>query len=176
MKQGNLSGETAPFIQYGKGICEQRLMDEHIQLWEGDTVEFEHDIVDHNLNNLSWACHKYVNYAIREAIDLLDIELDLTGSGKVDENKDIGRQARDKRMKKKIHKTAFVLAFFCLFQLPLFFEGGFLDGRVGFIFNFLTAWWYRMLVDTKVYEIRQECGTDRSRIVAYVKSHYDISI
>ncbi len=33
-----------------------------------------------------------------------------------------------------------------------------------------------MLVDTKVYEIRQECGTDRSRIVAYVKSHYDISI
>ncbi len=69
MKQGNLSGETAPFIQYGKGICEQRLMDEHIQLWEGDTVEFEHDIVDHNLNNLSWACHKYVNYAIREAID-----------------------------------------------------------------------------------------------------------
>ena len=177
MKRGIYPVKLLRLFQYGKGICEQRLMDEHIQLWEGDTVEFEHDIVDHNLNNLSWACHKYVNYAIREAIDLLDIELDLTGSGKVDENKDIGRQARDKRMKKRRYaKQPLFWRSFAYFGYRYFLRGGFLDGRVGFIFNFLTAWWYRMLVDTKVYEIRQECGTDRSRIVAYVKSHYDISI
>ncbi len=52
---------------------------------------------------------------------MLDIELDLTGSGKVDENKDIGRQARDKRMKKKIRKTAFVLAFFLLISVTVIF-------------------------------------------------------
>lgn len=40
-----------------------------------------------------------MNYAIREAVDLLDIELDLTGSAETDENKQISAQALSKRMK-----------------------------------------------------------------------------
>lgn len=40
-----------------------------------------------------------MNYAIREAVDLLDIELDLTGAAETDENKHISAQALQKRMK-----------------------------------------------------------------------------
>ena len=100
MKRGIYPVKLLRVFRYGKGMCEQRLMDEHIQLTEGCAVEFEHDFCDHNLNDLSWFCQKHVNYAIREAVDLLDIELDLTGTAEMDENKNISRQAQAKRMKK----------------------------------------------------------------------------
>ena len=104
MKRGIYPIKLLRVFRYGKGICEQRLMDEHIQLIEGHAVEFEYDFCDHNLNNLSWFCHKHVNYAIREAVDLLDIELDLTGAAETDKHKEISKQALQKRMKK--HKYA----------------------------------------------------------------------
>ena len=84
MKRGIYPVKLLRVFRYGKGKCEQRLMDEHIQLNEGCSVEFEHDFCDHNLNDLTWFCHKHVNYAIREAVDLLDIELGLTGAAETD--------------------------------------------------------------------------------------------
>ena len=33
------------------------------------------------------------------------------------------------------------------------FRLGFLDGRRGFIFHFLQGFWYRFLVDAKIYEL-----------------------
>lgn len=52
MKRGIYPIKLLRVFRYGKGMCEQRLMDEHIQLIEGFAVEFEHDFCDHNLNNL----------------------------------------------------------------------------------------------------------------------------
>lgn len=177
MKRGIYPVKLLRLFQNGKGICEERLMDEHIQLLQGYSVEFDNDIVDHNLNDLSWACHKYVNYAIREAVDLLDIELDLTGAGKTDRNKYIGRQAHDKRMKKlKYAKQPLFWRSFAYFCYRYILKGGCWDGSPGFIFNFLTAWWYRMLVDVKVYEIKEACGTDVEKIKEYIKLKYNIVI
>jgi hypothetical protein len=31
---------------------------------------------------------------------------------------------------------------------------GFLDGRAGFVFHFLQGFWYRLIVDAKIYERR----------------------
>ena len=59
MRRGIYPVKLLRVFRYGKGMCEQRLMDEHIQLTEGRAVEFEHDFCDHNLNNLSWFCHKH---------------------------------------------------------------------------------------------------------------------
>jgi hypothetical protein len=46
-----------------------------------------------------------------------------------------------------------------LFARPLlyftwryFFKMGFLDGRQGFIFHVLQAFWYRLIVDIKIHE------------------------
>ena len=50
-------------------------MDEHIKLSSGKTIQFENDIVDHNLNNLTWWTEKHNNYATREAVDILNINL-----------------------------------------------------------------------------------------------------
>lgn len=177
MKRGIYPVKLLRLFQTGKGVCEQRLMDEHIQLLEGRAVEFEHDFCDHNLNDLSWFCHKHVNYAIREAVDLLDIELDLTGATETDENKHISAQALSKRMKKhKYAKQPLFWRSFAYFCYRYFLKGACLDGKIGFIWTFLQGWWYRTLVDAKVFEIKQTCGTDKERIKRYLKEHYNISL
>lgn len=175
MRRGIYPVKLLRVFQYGKGICEQRLMDEHIQLTEGHAVEFEHDFCDHNLNDLSWFCHKHVNYAIREAVDLLDIEMNLTGAAETDENKNISKQAQAKRMKK--HKYAQQPLFwrsFAYFCYRYFLKGACLDGKVGFIWTFLQGWWYRTLVDAKVYEIKKVCGNDKEKIRTYLREIYNI--
>lgn len=177
MRRGIYPVKLLRVFRYGKGMCEQRLMDEHIQLTEGRAVEFEHDFCDHNLNNLSWFCHKHVNYAIREAVDLLDIELDLTGAAESDNGKEISPQALAKRMKK--HKYARQPLFwrsFAYFCYRYFLKGACLDGKVGFIWTFLQGWWYRTLVDAKVFEIKRQCGNDKEKIKALLRREYGIRL
>ena len=177
MKRGIYPVKLLRVFRYGKGMCELRLMDEHIQLKEGRAVEFEHDFCDHNLNNLSWFCHKHVNYAIREAVDLLDIEQDLTGAAESDNGKEISPQALAKRMKK--HKYARQPLFwrsFAYFCYRYFLKGACLDGKVGFIWTFLQGWWYRTLVDAKVYEIKRQCGNDKEKIKALLRKEYGIRL
>lgn len=177
MRRGIYPVKLLRVFRHGKGMCEQRLMDEHIQLTEGRAVEFEHDFCDHNLNNLSWFCHKHVNYAIREAVDLLDIELDLTGAAESDNGKEISPQALAKRMKK--HKYARQPLFwrsFAYFCYRYFLKGACLDGKVGFIWTFLQGWWYRTLVDAKVFEIKRQCGNDKEKIKALLRREYGIRL
>ena len=177
MKRGIYPVKLLRVFRYGKGMCEQRLMDEHIQLTEGRAVEFEHDFCDHNLNNLSWFCHKHVNYAIREAVDLLDIELDLTGVAESDENKQISKQAQKKRMKKHQYvKQPLFWRAFAYFCYRYFLKGACLDGKVGFIWTFLQGWWYRTLVDAKVFEIKRACGSDKEKIRQHLKTVYGINL
>jgi len=55
-----------------KAICEERWMDEHMQLLEGKSIIFENDFVDDNKKNLHWWISKHNNYATREAIEQLN--------------------------------------------------------------------------------------------------------
>ena len=164
-------------FQYGKARSEVRSMDEHIQLSEGEAIEFKNEFADDNLNNLSWWTQKHIGYAIREAVDLLDIELNLTGVAINDKNKEISSQALSKRMKK--HQYARMPLFwraFMYFFLRYIVKGGFLEGKEGFLWHFLQGWWYRTLVDAKIFEIKKACGDDREKIIGYVKKNYNIDI
>ena len=162
---------------YGAAQCEVRLMDEHIQLLRGETVDFEGEFADDNLNDLSWWTTKHIGYAIREAADLLDIEYDITGSGATDGDKMLNEQAKAKRMRK--HKYATKPLFwrsFAYFCYRYFFKLGFLEGKEGFLWHFLQGWWYRTLCDAKVYEVKKACGSDPEKIKAYLWEHYGVRI
>jgi glycosyltransferase involved in cell wall biosynthesis len=45
------------------------------------------------------------------------------------------------------------------FSYRYFLRGGFLDGRIGFIYHFMQAFWYRMLVDVRIAEIRRDLAS-----------------
>lgn len=175
IKRGTYPVKLLRLFRYQKGICEKRWMDEHIQLLEGKSIELENDFIDHNLRNLNWWTQKHNNYAVREAIDLLDIELDLLDNS--DKNKNLGEQASSKRSKKYTYaKQPLFFRSFAYFIYRYFFKFGFLEGKEGFLWHFLQGWWYRTLVDATIWEIKQECGSDKKQIKNFIRKEYGLEI
>ena len=150
-------------------------MDEHILLFEGKTIEFQNGFADHNLNTLHWWTTKHNGYSIREAIDLLDIEYGLisTNNG----NSNISDQAAKKRKLKGMYasKPLFIRAFVYFFYRYIF-RFGFMEGKEGFLWHFLQGWWYRTLVDAKIYEIKKESENDPKKIKEYIFKKYQIHL
>ena len=186
VKRGVYPIKLIRIFRYGKAMCEQRFMDEHIQLLEGQYVEFEHDFCDENIHDISRYCHKHVEYAAREAVDLLDIELDLTGTATADRDRHICTQSEKKRrLKYSYAKKPLFWRSFAYFIYRYFLRGGFLDGKEGFLFAFIQGWWYRTLVDIKILEVRRwikannlNMNTMEGKCVlsGYIKDNWDIEL
>ncbi|HWH40629.1 MAG TPA: glycosyltransferase family 2 protein, partial [Usitatibacter sp.] len=62
------------------GRCEERWMDEHIELSQGETRVVAADIIDANLNSVTWWTEKHNSYASREAVDILRQRYESAGS------------------------------------------------------------------------------------------------
>lgn len=152
---------------------EPRLMDEHLVITNnGCIVEFDNDFCDHNLNNLSWFCKKHVDYAMREAAELLNMEFSLMQR---DDSGSLSAQAASKRAKKhKYAKQPLFWRSFAYFIYRYIVKGGFMDGKEGFLFSFIQGWWYRTLVDAKVFEIKRACGNDHEKIRRHLEDVYGI--
>lgn len=159
----------------GKGRYDARLMDEHIALNEGQSIVFENDFCDHSLINVSDYCRKHINYAEREACEVLDEEFTL--SSHIDSSLKLGVQAQEKHQKKGTYnKLPLFWRSFAYFCYRYFIKGAFLDGKEGFLFAFLQGWWYRTLVDAKVFECKKACGDDSEAIRRYIAEHWGIKI
>lgn len=155
-----------------KGICEELWMDEHIKLSEGQTIQFRNDIVDHNLNNLTWWTQKHNNYAIREVIDLLDIKYNFTEADRVIPRL-FGTQDQRKRfLKLKYASLPLFTRPFAYFLYRYFVKLGFLDGKKGLIWHFLQGLWYRFLVDAKMYEVYHRVGKNKQDITEFFRNEY----
>jgi glycosyltransferase involved in cell wall biosynthesis len=162
--------------RHGKALCEQRWMDERMKLSNGETTTLEGDLIDNNLNNLTWWTQKHNNYATREAIDILDKIYNFTSSDVVDANLFGTAEERRRWFKKKYLNLP-------LFVRPIFFwfiryllQGGFLEGKRGFIWNALQCFWYRFLVDAKIYEAYKVAGKDKGELIMYFKDTYGYDI
>ncbi len=138
----------------GLGTCEQRWMDEHILLSKGKVANLKYDIIDDNQKGLTFWTDKHNRYADREVKDLLsmsDDQDDLINSNQ-------SSQAGKRRWLKKnfyARSPLFLRAF--LYFLTRYIIGlGFLDGIQGLVFHFLQGFWYRFLVDAKIYEITRK--------------------
>ena len=134
----------------GKACCEAKLMDEHMILSNGETVTFHYDLIDNNQKDLEWWTAKHNWYSNREVLDhQLSTERDLLQAD--------GGSSTQARIKRKIKNNGY-------YKLPLFLRAhlyyiyrywirlGLLDGTEGRIFHFLQAYWYRFLVDAKMYQ------------------------
>jgi len=65
---------------------------------------------------------------------------------------------------------------FIYFFYRYIFRGGFLDGFRGFLFHILQGFWYRFLVDAKVYEIEQESKKNNISIKETIEKEYKIKL
>lgn len=139
----------------GKGRIEDRWMDEHIVLsGTGKTVQLNGHIVDDNLNNTRWWTDKHNKYADREMIDILDRKYLLFSSDDALKSNQESSQAKIKRVVKEgvYNRLPVFIRPLLYFLYRYFVRLGFLDGVRGFAFHFFQGYWYRSLVDLRVFE------------------------
>lgn len=169
----------------GYGRYDARLMDEHITLKEGRSIVLDNDFCDHTLTNISDYCRKHINYAQREATEILNETYGLT-SGISQNDLNLGAQAQEKhRTKSKYNSLPLFWRSFAYFCYRYFLRGGFLDGKEGFVFAFIQGWWYRTLVDVKILEVRKwlkannlnpDTEDGRQALKVYIKNSWGIEL
>ena len=159
----------------GKARYEKRLMDEHLSVLSGETVELKNRFVDDNRMSLGQFTDKHNGYAAREAALLLDAEYHLTDTGSMPQ--DHGKEVERKRAQKaRYARMPLFWRAFGYFVYRYVIKLGFLDGKEGFLWDFLQGWWYRTLVDAKIYEIKKACGNDKEKIRHFLQNKYNIII
>lgn len=158
----------------GKARYEKRLMDEHLSV-KGEIIRMKHQFVDDNLMTIGQFTIKHEGYASREAALLLDAEYCLTNISNM--SQEHGEEVEKKRAQKaRYARMPLFWRAFGYFVYRYIIKLGFLDGKEGFLWDFLQGWWYRTLVDAKVYEIKRACGNDKEKIRTYLKEKYNISL
>ncbi|WP_010523477.1 glycosyltransferase family 2 protein [Aquimarina agarivorans] len=160
----------------GKAFCEQRWMDERMVLTEGVSEEIKGDLIDHNLNGITWWTQKHNNYATREAIDILDKLYNFTNSEVLKSNFFGNSEERRRWLKYNYLKLPLFVRPFLFWFIRYFLQGGFLEGKRGFIWNILQCFWYRFLVDVKIFEAYHKGGTNKEALIRYFKDEFGYDV
>ncbi|MEC3879332.1 hypothetical protein U9S71_06790, partial [Parapedobacter sp. 10938] len=144
----------------------------------GGTLRLAHYFVDDNQNPLGWWTQKHNGYAIREAIDLLNIEYNFLPVSTLDDTTDtLAKDAAEKRAKKlRYARMPLFWRSFIYFLYRYILKLGFTEGKEGFLWHFLQGWWYRTLVDAKIYEVKKACGSNPAQMKAYIQEKYGVRL
>ncbi|WP_368490072.1 glycosyltransferase family 2 protein [Clostridium sp. BJN0013] len=137
----------------GHGMSEMKMMDEHLIINDGKVVTFDKDMIDNNNKDLEWWINKHNWYSNKEVLDC-QMKADKQNAEETVSETTTSFQAKIKRFIKN-HGYYSLPKFFrahVYFIYRYYFRLGFLDGTEGKIYTFLQAYWYRFLVDAKMYE------------------------
>ena len=134
--------------KYGKAHLENRNMDEHITVTEGKSIVLKNKLIHNDYKGLTAWVDKHNKYSSREVLDML---------GENEEKVDLSSLSMATRVKRFIkfkiyYNLPMGIRSYLYYLFRLFVKGGILDGKEGRIFAFLQAYWYRYLVDAKMYE------------------------
>lgn len=193
LRHGIVNGVSLTrLLRPGKVRYEASLMDEYMKVLEGETVKFDHAIVDASRIPLSAFTEKHNNYSSREATMLLDAEYQLRDlSAELCARGEMAKEVIAKRAKKaKYAKMPLFWRSMGYFVYRYIVKMGFLDGKEGFCWDFFQGLWYRALVDGKVYQTKkwmkeeglviQKDGTlteeGKSKLKTYIKDNWKISL
>ena len=164
--------KTLRLVRSKKAICEDRLMDEHL-LVKGKKIKFEGCIYDHSLKPLTFWISKHNSYASKEATEMIKLRMNNL------ENK----KNRKNKLPLVVILKNNIYSNLPLFLRPLiyfiyryFIKLGFLDGKKGFIFHFMQSFWYRILVDSKIFEINYFSKKNKKSLKYSVKKLMDIDL
>lgn len=156
---------------------EQRWMDEHVKV-EGRVVASAIDVIEANYDrqeNIGLWTAKHNAYSTREAVDVLIAKRHLG----VDSIADLrgGPTARKRWLKENVYaRVPLFVRPFLYFAYRYFFRLGFLDGVPGFVFHVLQGFWYRFLVDVKVYQLEAAVRASGKSVEDVIHEAYGIDI
>ena len=126
-------------FRFGKGRVEEKLMDEHI-IVDGDVKKLTSDLIHYDYKGLDAWLTKHIWYSNLE-LKMYEDQMGMSG----------GNEAQKKKRGLYYKLPLFLRARF-YFWYRYYLQLGFLDGKEGKIFAFMQAYWFRFLVDAKIYE------------------------
>lgn len=134
----------------GAGRCEDRKYDQHFLLTSGTSGRLSGAMIDDIRMPLTEWTARHNRWADGEVAELETDER----SGRIMPNAR-GNPVEQKRfLRQQYDRVPLFIRPFLLFVYRYFFRLGFLDGTEGFIFWVLQTFWFRFLVDAKIWEKR----------------------
>ncbi|MGM9645589.1 MAG: glycosyltransferase family 2 protein, partial [Eubacteriales bacterium] len=124
-------------------------MAEHTILSYGTSVAAKNRFIHYDFKDMTHWINKMNWYATREMQDYFDFKNG--ASYEIDGNDAVTAKIR-KRKFGFYYKLPLFVRSWLLFIYNYIFRLGFLDGKEGFIYNYMYHRWYRTLVDSKIYE------------------------
>lgn len=137
------------------GSCENKLYDQHFVV-QGYCAKLKGDMIDILTDSLQSFTLRHNKWSDLEAQD------QFLGLQNHEEKQlvkaDIQGNALEKRryIKSIYEKFPLFIRPFIYFFIRYFLKLGFLDGKRGLIFHFLQGFWFRFLIDAKIYELKKE--------------------
>ena len=132
------------------GRCEDRKYDQHFLLREGTAGKLSGGMVDNIAMSLSEWTARHNRWADGEVAEL-DTKQE---SGRLVADPKGNPAQRKRALREKYNNLPLFVRPFALFGYRFFFKLGFLDGTEGFIFWVLQTFWFRFLIDAKIWEKR----------------------
>ena len=139
-------------FRHGAGRCEERKYDQHFYLTQGSAGQLQGYMIDEIRMSLSeWTArhNRWSDAEVMEqteAMDAVRIQPRLGGNP----------VERKRYLRGLYNRSPLFVRPYALFIYRYFLRLGFLDGRVGFIFWTLQTFWFRFLIDAKLFEHRKK--------------------
>jgi glycosyltransferase involved in cell wall biosynthesis len=148
----------------GHGRCEDRLYDQHFVV-RGSVGRLANDYVDVITSDLGTFVARHNRWAELEAREIL-----ATSGGAAPPRATVTAQLTGTAIERRRFLRTRVYQRFPLFVRPFLFwfygyflRGGFLDGAEGLIFHTLQRFWFRFLIDAKIWELQRTHAAARPR-------------
>lgn len=142
----------------GVGRCESRRYDQHFYVTEGQTAQLKGIMIDDLRMPLTEWTVRHNRWSDAEVDELAAAQNEGRVPGKL-----AGNPVERKRYLRGLYnRTPLFVRPFALFFYRYFLRLGFLDGAEGFIFYVLQTFWFRFLVDAKIYERRSAASSQSS--------------
>lgn len=145
----------AILFRKGFGVCEDKLYDQHFVV-NGHCETLKSDMIDTLTDSLQSFTTRHNRWSTLEAED------QFYGYAKKHKAELVQANVRGNALQRRRYAKS-VYEMFPLFVRPFiyffiryFIKLGFLDGKKGLIFHFLQGFWFRFLVDAKIYELMKK--------------------
>lgn len=149
-------------VRHRLARCEERGVDEHL-LVDGVTARLQHDLLHEDHRSLTRWVERHVRYADLAATDHVRGP---HGKGVPARWWSQHQPERSRWWHGRVYQR-FPLGFRAMayFLYRYVLQGGFLDGREGFVYQILQALWYRALIDARILELRRATSAAGDRTV-----------
>jgi len=135
------------------GMCENRIMDEHIMIKKGKILKFKNFFYDDNLNNLENFKEKHKRYAKREARQYL---IDQNNKRKLNFKYNTRTMIKKFLITNVYYKIPYQISSMLYFLIRYIVLLGFLDGINGLKYHYVQGFWYRYLVGKNITKLKNK--------------------